>query len=152
MSVPLTSCLTGLDQCVLQIKTKIVSCHTPDSKPVKQEVNGTVILPSLVFPAISFIKLTPSANNVQKYFACHRCSGSVGRKSVNNVLNIFSSSLMLHSNKLRYLTRSNGTVHNRPQCRKTTDLGCHRCLINIGVEKMNTFKYRLKLLPLDFSK
>jgi len=35
---------------VLQVKTKIVSCHTADSKPVKQEVNGTVILPSLVFP------------------------------------------------------------------------------------------------------
>jgi hypothetical protein len=33
----------------LQIKTKIVSCHTADSKPVKQEVNGTVILPPLVF-------------------------------------------------------------------------------------------------------
>jgi hypothetical protein len=29
----------------LQIKTKIVSCHTGDSKAVKQEVNGTVILP-----------------------------------------------------------------------------------------------------------
>jgi hypothetical protein len=35
---------------VLQIKTKIVSSHTDDSKPVKQEVNGTAILPSLVFP------------------------------------------------------------------------------------------------------
>ncbi len=34
----------------MQIKTKIVSCHTADSKPVKQEVNGTVILPHLVFP------------------------------------------------------------------------------------------------------
>jgi hypothetical protein len=32
----------------LQIKTKIVSCHTADSKPVKQEVNATVILPLLV--------------------------------------------------------------------------------------------------------
>jgi hypothetical protein len=40
-----------LDLSVLQIKTKIVSCHTADSKPVKLEVNGTVILPSLVFPA-----------------------------------------------------------------------------------------------------
>jgi hypothetical protein len=49
-SLPLTSCLTGLDQPVLQIKTKIVSSHTADSKPVKQEVNGTVILPRLVFP------------------------------------------------------------------------------------------------------
>ncbi len=32
-------------------KTKNVSRHTADSKPVKQEVNGTVILPPLVFPA-----------------------------------------------------------------------------------------------------
>jgi len=38
---------------VLQIKTKIVSCHTADSKPVKREVNSTVILPPLVFPALS---------------------------------------------------------------------------------------------------
>jgi len=34
----------------LQIKTKIVSCHAAVSKPVKQEVNGTVILPPLIFP------------------------------------------------------------------------------------------------------
>jgi hypothetical protein len=27
------------------MKTKIASCHTADSEPVKQEVNGTVILP-----------------------------------------------------------------------------------------------------------
>jgi hypothetical protein len=50
ITVPLTSCLTGLDYTVLQIKTKIVSIHTVDSKPVKQEVNGTVILPPLVLP------------------------------------------------------------------------------------------------------
>jgi hypothetical protein len=31
----------------LQIKTKIVSSNTADSKPVKQDVNGTVILPPL---------------------------------------------------------------------------------------------------------
>jgi hypothetical protein len=54
ITVPLTSCLTGLDLSVLQIKTKIFSCHTADSKPVKQEVNGTVILPPLVFPALSY--------------------------------------------------------------------------------------------------
>jgi hypothetical protein len=41
----------GLDQSVLQIKTKIVSCHTADSKLVKKEVSGTVILPALVFLA-----------------------------------------------------------------------------------------------------
>ena len=27
--------------------------HTTDSKPVKQEVNGTMILPLLVFPDLS---------------------------------------------------------------------------------------------------
>ncbi len=54
ITVPLTSCLTGLDKYVLQIKRKIVSCHTADSKPVKQEVNSTVILPPLVFPAQTF--------------------------------------------------------------------------------------------------
>ncbi len=32
ITVPLTSCLTGLNLCVLQKKTKIVSCHTADSK------------------------------------------------------------------------------------------------------------------------
>jgi hypothetical protein len=49
ITVPLTSCLTHLDLSVLQLKTKIVICHTADSEPVKQEVNGTVILPPLVF-------------------------------------------------------------------------------------------------------
>jgi hypothetical protein len=44
ITVQLTSCLTGLDGSVLQIKTKIVSSHTADSKPIKQEVNSTVIL------------------------------------------------------------------------------------------------------------
>jgi len=54
--VPLTSCLTGLDQSVLHIKTKNVSCHATNSKPVKQEVNSTVILPPLVFPAGTYTK------------------------------------------------------------------------------------------------
>jgi hypothetical protein len=48
----------------LQIKTKIVSCHAADSKPVKQEVNGTVILPPLAFPAMAFAhkKTKPVSN------------------------------------------------------------------------------------------
>jgi hypothetical protein len=52
----LTSCFTGLDKSVLPIKTKIISCHTADSKPVKQEVNGTVMLPPLVFPGYDDLK------------------------------------------------------------------------------------------------
>jgi hypothetical protein len=54
----LTSCLTGLDWSVLQTKTKIVS-HTADSKLVKKEVNGTVILPPLVFPG-SRVQILPN--------------------------------------------------------------------------------------------
>jgi len=50
ITVLLTSCLTGLDWSVLQIKTKIVSSHTANVKLVKQEVNGTIIRPPLVFP------------------------------------------------------------------------------------------------------
>ncbi len=53
ITILLTSCLTGLDQSVMQINAKIVSSHTADSNPVKQEVNSTVILPSLVFPGYS---------------------------------------------------------------------------------------------------
>ncbi len=45
---------------------KIVSCHTADSKPVKQEVNSTVILPPLVFPEKYFEVFAPA--NVFKPF------------------------------------------------------------------------------------
>ncbi len=38
----------------MRIKTKNVSCLTADSKPVKLEVNGTMILPTLVLPGITF--------------------------------------------------------------------------------------------------
>ncbi len=34
----------------MKIKTKIVSTHTADSKTVKQEVNGTGILPPFSIP------------------------------------------------------------------------------------------------------
>ncbi len=51
ITVPLISCLIGLDKSVLQIETKNFSCHTAESKPVKQEVNGILINPPLVFPA-----------------------------------------------------------------------------------------------------
>ncbi len=68
ITVPLTSCLTDLDQSVLKIKTKIVSCHKADSKRVKQEVNGTVILPPLVFPGGSFIALSQCILKQRKYF------------------------------------------------------------------------------------
>jgi hypothetical protein len=45
----------------------------------------------------------------------------------------------------------NRTGHIRHQCRKTTVLSCHICLINTGVEKMNTINYKLELGPPDVS-
>jgi hypothetical protein len=42
-----------LDWSVLQMKRKIVSSDTVDSKPVKQEVNGTVILPPFNIPCLN---------------------------------------------------------------------------------------------------
>jgi hypothetical protein len=66
ITIMLTSCLTGLDLSVLQIKIKIVGCHTADSKPVKQEVNGTVILPPLVFPAAA----QALSNQLIKHYYC----------------------------------------------------------------------------------
>ncbi len=54
ITVPLTPCLSGLGLSVLQIKIEIVHCHTDDSKPVKREVNGTLIRPPLVFTGVIY--------------------------------------------------------------------------------------------------
>ena len=69
--VPLTSCLTAFDYSVLQIKTKIVSCLTAVSKPVKQEVNGTVIHPPLVFPALLFSLASDRLQRLRDHWSKH---------------------------------------------------------------------------------
>jgi hypothetical protein len=57
--------LTGLNLSVFQIKTKIVSCRTADSKSVKQEVNSTAILPPMkVTPAVIFMLLMLRTNRL----------------------------------------------------------------------------------------
>jgi hypothetical protein len=43
-------CLIGLESAVLQLTFFVFICKTDSSKPVKQEVNGTMILSPLVFP------------------------------------------------------------------------------------------------------
>jgi hypothetical protein len=43
--------------CFANKNKKNICCHTADSKPVKQEVNSTVILPPLVFPAFGQLSL-----------------------------------------------------------------------------------------------
>ncbi len=61
ITVPLTSCLTGLDSAVWQLTILVFICKTDESIPVKQEVNSTVILPPLVFPGIGNIFFTKHA-------------------------------------------------------------------------------------------
>ncbi len=56
ITVPLTSCLTGLELAVWQLTIFVFICKTDKSKPVKQEVNGTVILPPLSIPWIKYTK------------------------------------------------------------------------------------------------
>ncbi len=51
ITVLLTSCLIGLESAVWQLRIFVFMSKTDLSKPVKQEVNSTVILPPLVFPA-----------------------------------------------------------------------------------------------------
>jgi hypothetical protein len=50
ITVPLTSCFTGLESDVRRLTIFVFICKTDLSKTAKQEVNGTVILPHLVFP------------------------------------------------------------------------------------------------------
>jgi hypothetical protein len=56
ITVQLTSCLTGLESAVWQLTIFVFICKTDKSKPVKQEVNSTVILPPLVFPGLRIQK------------------------------------------------------------------------------------------------
>jgi hypothetical protein len=49
------------------------------------------------------------------------------------------------------LNHHNLTMHIRHQCRKTTFLSCHRCLIKTGVEKWTTFEYVFERWPPDVS-
>ncbi len=54
ITVLLTSCLTGLESAAWQLTIFVFICKTDESKPVKQEVNGTAILPPLIFPGLSY--------------------------------------------------------------------------------------------------
>jgi len=57
ITVPLTSGLTGLELAVRELTIFVFICKTDLSRQVKQEVNFTMILPPLVFPAL-FIMVT----------------------------------------------------------------------------------------------
>ncbi len=51
--VPLTSCLTGLVSAIWQLTIFVFICKKDKAKPIKQEINGIVILPHLGFPGRS---------------------------------------------------------------------------------------------------
>jgi hypothetical protein len=53
ITVPLTSCLTGLESAVWQLTMFVFICLTDKFKPVKKELNGTVILPPLRIPCLA---------------------------------------------------------------------------------------------------
>jgi hypothetical protein len=78
---------------------------------------------------------------------------SFDRKSVGQTS--FSQHMMVTSVGQNVRT-SNVTVNRKAyiihQCRKTTVLSCHRCLINPGVEKWTTFQFGVELWPPDVSK
>ncbi len=71
ITVPLTSCLTRLESAVCQLTIFVFICKTDKYKLVKQEVNGTVILPPLVFPGQP-IEWSPTPNG--------RVQGKLDRK------------------------------------------------------------------------
>ncbi len=62
------------------------------------------------------------------------------------------NSILVTFLELVYVWKLNRAAHIWHQCRKTSVLSCNRCLINNGVEKMNTFKYRLELWSTNVSK
>ncbi len=58
ITVLLTSCLTGLDYSVLQIKTKTVSCHTADSKTSQTGGHWYSDTPPFSIPCLELWKLS----------------------------------------------------------------------------------------------
>ncbi len=55
MTVPLISCLNGLESAVWQLTIFVFIWKTDLSKPVKQEVNSTVIFPPFSIPWINHL-------------------------------------------------------------------------------------------------
>jgi hypothetical protein len=75
----------------MQIKTKIVSSHTADSKSVKQEVNSTVILSPLVFPGLAHLRGTANCQAEKNIFIIlKRYSSRITTKCLTALFNLIS--------------------------------------------------------------
>ncbi len=73
INVLLTSCLPGLESAVWQLTFFVFICKTDLSIPVKQEVNGTVILPLKYSLALNGLAYYDGRKNI--YRICHRGRG-----------------------------------------------------------------------------
>ncbi len=122
---PLTSCLTCWDQPALQIKTKIVSCHTAGSKPVKQGVNRTVIFPRLVFPAqpiiVTWDHTYLKKSRLLKFVMCPASSAASSK-------GIFAAA----TNSAKQTNKAGGTCHQAVYLSQMSMLGidlnkCKNC-------------------------
>jgi hypothetical protein len=68
----------------LQKETKIVNHHTAESKPVKHEFDGTVILPPLVFPALTFsdgllLEKYSTGMHYKTFYVCNGKESTINR-------------------------------------------------------------------------
>ncbi len=67
----------------MKIKTKLISCHTADSKTVKQEVKGTVIRSPLAFPGLTIQRKENYNREQEQHFFCFfRCGFSAKKFDV----------------------------------------------------------------------
>ncbi len=103
---------------------KIVNCHTTDSKPVKQEVNSTVILPLLVFPAQIQEALTTCLFINQNSWACRATYG---------LTNIFN---MKHNDHSLLLQRPLEEATSGLYCKCVT-IVIHNCILRVHFVKSN---------------
>ncbi len=97
----------------MKIKTKIVSSHTADSKPVKQEVNGTVILPPLVFPDIVIHTYTLSLFHTHTHTLAHAHTHTY---IYTHILTLSLSHAYIYIVTIfavRFMPASNGRINSR---------------------------------------
>ncbi len=82
------------------MKTKIVRSHTADFKPAKQ-VNGKMILPPLVFPALGYVRYTTSYYRLAKWQVGENGPASFARADSSISLDNAISTLIFLSFSLR---------------------------------------------------
>ncbi len=99
---------------------KIVSCHTADSKPIRQEVNSTIILPLFVFPGYANRTALHLSVNGRSCLSC--CQSSLLK-----VVELFAI--------LGFFTKLNVAKHIREQC----DQKIGRNLANVSIRIQNIY-------------